>query len=473
MTRQFQTIRIPFPGGIISPGYLQTILGIAARAKVEHARFGQRQQLLLDVPVKHLEQFNTDCIAQQVKREGLPDLVSSYPCANIFPTGSWLSEGIYKDVFDMFDDGLQLKINICDSQQTFTPFFTGHLNWISAPQTHYWRLYIRYPGTDELYAWPSLIYTNHIGQVSRMLAQDLQLKNADLPGIPVEKPLELPPFHLPYYEGFNQYSGGYWLGIYRRDETFSISFLQQVCAICLETKTGQFYATPWKSLIIPNISKEHRRLWDYALGKHAINVRHAANELNWQVEDDNEDGLVLKRHIIRYFDSADVRTYGLSFSIRVNQIHAGFGGIVISRQELRHNSRLKGMQRYTISYTPGFNPNSGVLLPYRTDVAKEHLGPYVTALCRQFYEENSLIDPLQQLNSRPQAVLVTLPTVYQCAHCLTVYDESTGDPLQNILPGTPFSALPEHYCCSLCESPLTDFAIISAEMDNKPKTGQD
>jgi len=48
-------------------------------------------------------------------------------------------------------------------------------------------------------------------------------------------------------------------------------------------------------LIIKGIENKHRNLWDKLLGKYGINVRHAANELNWQVEDLSPEGLSLKK----------------------------------------------------------------------------------------------------------------------------------------------------------------------------------
>jgi rubredoxin len=461
MLKQTHTISINFTGGIISPGYLHTILEIAADAKVKQVRFGLRQQLLIEVPVKQISAFENACKANQITFNTSPNISSSYLAAGIFITDTWLTEGIYKDIFGMFDYTPSLKVNICDSKQTFMPFFTGHINWISAKQQHYWHLYIRYPKTGELFVWPELIYTNNIGEVSRCIESigitDSLYKQVkeklEYLSRPIEKELEHPDFRLPYYEGFNKHEDSYWLGIYRRDEEFSVNFLKDLCNICLETKTGQLYATSWKSLIIKNIKHEHRPLWDYILGKHNINVRHAANELNWQVEDNSEDGLVLKRHIIRYFDSADVRTYGLCFSIRLKPGNSCFGSISINKQENRHKSRLKGLQRYDILYTPDFKPNSSHLIPYRTDVAKEHLGPYITALCKLFYESSH--DPLPK--PLPAPVIQAEKPVHQCPHCFTVYDETTGDPGQHIPAGTLFSALPADYCCSVCEAPVQEF----------------
>jgi len=47
--------------------------------------------------------------------------------------------------------------------------------------------------------------------------------------------------------------------------------------------------------------------------------------------------------------------------------------------------------------------------------------------------------------------------IYQCHHCMTVYDEEAGEPENGIAEGTLFEALPENYCCPLCEAPKNDF----------------
>lgn len=482
MIRHTQTVSINFTGGIVSPGQLLTILDIAAAARVTQVRFGLRQQLLIEIPGKYRQQFEDDCERQQIVFHAYgtaPNITSSYPAAGIFINESWLTEGLYKDVFALFDYTPAMKVNICDSRQTFTPFFSGHINWIAAGQAHYWHLFIRFPKSSRLFAWPDLVYTNNIGQLSQYIESVLQEKpsisNDGLYALvkdkleyafrPVTAELELPPFHLPYYEGFNRHENHYWLGIYRRDEEFPLPFLQNLCKICLETRTGQLYATSWKSLIVRNIAPEHRRLWDYILGKYGINVRHAANELNWHVEDNSEDALILKRHIIRHFDNADVRTYGLCFSIRINPGNNCFGSIVITKQESKIKSRLKGLQRFDIHYTQDFNPNSGTLLPYRTGVAKEHLGPYITSLCREFYENSALTDPLLNYVAGQQTVISTTQPekeVHQCPRCLTVYDDIVGDPGQGIAAATPFQSLPAHYHCSLCEAPLSDFIPVTA-----------
>ena len=475
MAKHTHTFPINFTGGIISPGYLLELLEIAGAAQATQIRFGLRQQMLIDIPDKYAAAFKSNCAEQQIRFAETPNIMSSYPAADIFIHDSWVSEGIYKDVFNLFDYAPALKINICDSRQTFVPLFTGHINWISSSHTHYWHLYLRAPGSQQLFAWPELIYTNNIAAVSKQV--ESLLSKGDAPeGIfakvkqvsgyiscTKDKEPDLPAFHLPYYEGFNKYNNSYWLGIYRRDEDFPIPFLKEMCTICLETRTGQLYATPWKSLIIKNIDAAHRKLWDYVLGKHGINVRHAANELNWQVEDNCEDGLILKRHIIRYFDTADVRTYGLCFSVRVNRPASLFGTVVIRKQENKHGSKLKYMQRYDILYTADYNANSAQLLLYREGVSKEHLGPYIVALCKTFYEQHSEANVLQHYVQEQQS-LVHLPVaerqVYQCPHCLTIYDEAVGDSEQGVAAGTLFADLPADYCCFICEATAREFEAI-------------
>src|SRR3954447_25802458 len=115
------TVYIKFKGGIISPGYLKEVLQLAADARVETVHFGLRQQLIIDVPVNYFDAFDKACrqrqIGYEIKRNALPNIVSSYAAAGIFSGDTWLREGVFKDVFNLFDYTPRLKINICDSTQ--------------------------------------------------------------------------------------------------------------------------------------------------------------------------------------------------------------------------------------------------------------------------------------------------------------------------------------------------------------------
>jgi rubredoxin len=229
-----------------------------------------------------------------------------------------------------------------------------------------------------------------------------------------------------------------------------------VCHICLNGRIGQLYATPWKSIIIKNIDPSSRKIWDQVLGKYRINVRHAANELNWQVEDLSEEGLQLKRHIIRHFDKEDVRTYGLCFALQTKPSSSMFGSIIIQKQPAKNANQLKSLDRYNIFYKKKFNPNERELVLFREGVEKEHLSIYLVNLCKFFYEQDEIDIPLSQNDAscpaeKPHRI------VYQCKNCLTVYDPMVGDEDQGVVKGTGFEQLPPDYLCPLCESGKEDF----------------
>jgi len=483
---QTQSIVINFTGGIVSPGYLKEILEAAQAARVSHVRFGLRQQLRMDVPSNFFKAFLQTCNEKNITvykaKEAVPNIVSSYPAAGIFTTDSWLREGVYKDVFSLFTHTPQLKINICDSKQSFVPLFTGHINWVSSSAEHFWHLYIRFPKTGKLYRWKELVYTNDLPLLSQRIEQEiladkfLFYENAAADGALlyqrvkaltayVNKPSAeniFGHFSLPYYEGFNKATNDYWLGIYRRNEKFSVDFLLDVCQVCLQSRIGQLYTTPWKSIIVKNIDPGTRKLWDYVLGKYRINVRHAANELNWQVEDHNEKGLQLKSLVIRHFDKEDVRTYGLCFAIQTEPASNLFGSVVIRKQQNKNPHRLKALERYDILYKKYFNPNGNEMILFREGVEKDFIGIYLASLCKYFYEERSAT-PLLPTKTLQEVVAKKTTVVHQCPRCQTVYVPALGDQSQSIVEGTSFETLPVNYSCPLCEAPKEEFVKVEWE----------
>jgi hypothetical protein len=466
--QQTNSIIFNFTGGIISPGHLKEILEIATAAKVSHVCFGLRQQLVMEVGAKHLTDFEKKCKENEIAffktQKEQQNIVSSYAATDIFTGEGWLKEGAYKDVFDSFDHQPLLKINICDSNQHLVPLFTGHLNWISSPSQHFWYLYIRFPRTQVIYRWPELVYSNDIAQLSKQIEKLILAQQAiyynnekvdgyslfqqtkstiDYVGKEIDHEIILPEFALPYYEGFNKIGNNYWLGIYSRDELFAVPFLIDICNLCMETKIGQLYTTTWKSLIIKGIETKHRKMWDFILGKYRINVRHAANELNWQTEDNNEDGLIIKRHVIRHFDKEDVRTDGLVFAVKTKPSSSMFASVIINRQDVQNSKRLKSKDRFDILHTKDFNPNSSELVLFREGVEKEYIGTYLVSLCKVFYDQEGKTDLLldySNLQAVQKNVLHQSKLLYQCKHCYTVCEEDT---------------------CSLCDAPKEDFIQIS------------
>jgi len=43
-------------------------------------------------------------------------------------------------------------------------------------------------------------------------------------------------------------------------------------------------------------------------------------------------------------------------------------------------------------------------------------------------------------------------TRLECRICWYVYDPVEGDPVEQVAPGTPFSALPDHWRCPQCDA---------------------
>lgn len=479
--KRYKTIAVNCTGGIIPPGYLLQALAVAEQYKITEVSFNQRQQLLLEVPAESVTGFLKACAAAQVQagvwQQSFCNIYSSYVAVNLFCEDTWVTEGVYKDVFELLSPGPRLlNCNVCDARQTFVPLFTGHINWIAGAPKHYWYLYIRRPGSTALYCWPQLVYTNNIATVTAAVEQWITTRTAaELAGTadaamyeavqaaityvgkPVEEELVLPAFYLPYYEGFNKQGGAYWLGIYRRDELFSVGFLQEVARLCLDSKIGAFYVTPWKTIIVKNITADWRRYWDVILGRYRVNVRHAANELNWWVEDASEDALIVKRTVIRHFDKEDVRTYGLCFSVQLKQTGAVFGSVLITGKKGQGRVSLKSQLRYDIWYAADFSSNSSQYLLFREGVAKEYLGTYLVSLSKLFYEQLSAAPLPVAVPAAVSAPAIQPQEVYECSRCKTIYDPQTGDPLQGVAAATPFQQLPADYGCFVCMAPVSAF----------------
>lgn len=489
MIRKNHLVKINLAGGIVPAGYLASIIAAAETAHVSEIHFGTRQQMFLKVTEPYINSFQTSLqkaeIAFEVNRDEYPNIVSSYVTENVFSNSKWLSEGVYRDILDGFDYTPGLKINIVDCDQTLVPFFTGNFNFISSATGNYFFLYIRFPKTRGIYRWPQLVYFQDIPRISKVLEKLIvsspksehgQIRDGNVLYAAVQgsghfifseivEELTLPAFSLPYYEGFNRYENKNWLGIYRRDEVFDLKFLKDISRICLQTKIAQLYVTPWKSLIIKGIDLSDRKLWDHVLGKYRINVRHASNELNWQIEDNCEEGLNLKRYLIRQFDKEDVRTYGLCFAIKTKPNTGLFGSIIIRKLTNPFPNQRKNLDRYEISYLKDFNPNAKEFIIFRTDVEKENLGVYLVSLCKYYYAMQSKEELLShEVYQQEMVEDDTAPglsgKVFQCLHCLTVYDPGYGDESANIPPGTAFEELDTTYECSTCNAPKKDFAGI-------------
>ena len=465
-----QYLQLNLPGGIVSVGDLSLILEILEKAEIPDVRFGTRQQLYFSADEAQREvvehEFGSSEIDFEVDPDVHPNIVSSYVAEDLFTTASWLREGVYKDILDTFNYKPSLKIDLVDESQMLIPFFSGNLNFISSSMGNYWHLYIRFPKTNTIYNWSSLIYSEDIARLSEVIEQiilpmlneegqvsidglqlEMQVKTQDhfLFQAP-EVALKLGEFLLPYYEGFNKYNDKYWLGVYRRQEVYPVSFLKDLCAACSKSRIGQIYTTPWKSILIKGLEADDRKLWNAMLDKHLINVCHASNELNWQTEDLCEQGLKLKNELIRAFNDADLRTYKLCFAIKMRARSGLSGSVVIRKKEVPIAENQDAV--FDILHTADFNPHSRHFFVFAAHVSRLELVPALINLCHSFYQQQTLAAGAvaEAFFETPIESMPVVNELLQCPHCLSIYDESGGDD-----------------CCSVCEAPLNEFRMINME----------
>jgi rubredoxin len=488
------TVSINFRGGIISPGDLYNILLAAQKVKVLYVRFGLRQQLLVDMENYSIPDFTEELeklnIPYEINSSKFPNIISSYPAEDIFIRNTWLSEGVYKDVFDSIDYTPTFKINICDSNQSFTPMLTGNINWVASTESqHYWHLIIRFPKTNIIYEWDQLCYTNDIPKVTKAIeniiisnpAAFIDNVNADGGHLvslfstenmsikSAEKKAALPQFNLPYYEGLNRYDSKYWLGIYRRDELFSVAFLKSICRLCLDTKLGQFCCTAWKTIMIKGIEEKDKAAWNLLLEKYQINMRHAANELNFQVEDNCEEGLGLKNYLVKNLSIDDTRTFGICIGIKTRKKSEIFSSILVRRRYLIDVLGIKLFKVYDILCAKDFNPNERTEEIFSSGNPKVVLPEQLRRSVLKYYNYRAGINKKTAVAAavpRPAVEKKAEEYIYQCSNCQTVYDEASGDPENGIPTGTSFEQLTVAYTCPLCDAEKESFRKIKkSELD--------
>ena len=482
------TIKINFRGGIISPGDLYNILVAATAHGIRSVSFGLRQQLFVHVFSELVHSFTEELkklnVFYEIDTDDSPNIISSYPAEEVFINNTWLSEGVYKDILDGMDYQPRLKINISDSNQSFTPMLTGNINWVaSISSQHFWHLFIRFPKTNIIYEWTQLVYTNDVSRLSKEIESlifqypEKFFDNANARGEELfslvnhenyitrqtDKPAVLPKFNLPYYEGLNRYNNKYWLGIYHRDELFSVDFLKSLCLLCLDTKIGQLCSTPWKTIIVKGIEEKDKIAWNRLLEKYRVNMRHAANELNFQVEDDCREGLQLKNYIVKRLNDEDTRTFGLCIGIKTRKKSEVFSSILVRRKALLSIFGIEMFYVYDILCAHDFNPNERTGFVFSRNNPKILLGEQLRRCVISFYNnrnDKNIIIKKEISSSKEGKKEKPAEYVYQCKHCLTVYDDAISEQENSIDAGTAFGLLPNDYTCSLCEAPKDDFVRI-------------
>lgn len=466
--------RLIINGGVLSPSELKYICEAAEFMGLEYISFGSRQDIIFPkrVDSSKINEFSRLKIIQPESNTG-ENIVSSYVSTNIFPSTLWLTSERYLYILEQFRDQPALKVNITDPKQRLVPLFTGHLNFIASAHDDYWYLYLRLPGWGKITMYPALIYTRDIDKIVVSIEAILQEEPETVEMVfdlvndavntnnrTVDKPLEVPFYPFPYYEGMNRTkTDEYWLGLYWRNNQYDLKFLKAMCDLCAEGKIGKISITPWKSFIIKGIPMESKLQWEKFLGRNGINVRHSMLELNWHLPVADEEALSLKKFLVSSFDKNDISTYGLTFGI-TNHLKQPyyFTSIVIERNtQLEDLKDVNIRETYNLLYARDFDPNTRDYILYVQDVDRDNLSSLLMELSQLYFDK--LGAEKEEVATEKASKGKIEKEVYQCSDCLTIYDDTYGDCTQNIAPGTTFKSLPETYCCSLCESPKSHFKM--------------
>ena len=463
--------RLRINGGVLSPGELKYICEAAEGLGLDAISFGSRQDIIFseDIDESKFAQFDKIKFVKP-KRDGVENIASSYVSAEILPSTSWLTSDRYLYVIEQFKHKPKLRINVTDPKQRLVPLFTGNVNFIASEHDDYWYLYVRLPGWKKTLMYPALIYSWDMDKVEYAIESVLQEEPetvetlfelvsdaVDTNNRTVDKPLEVPFYPFPYYEGMNRIGPDrYWLGLYWRNNRYDLKFLKAMCELCSENKIGKISITPWKSFIVKGIPLSSKLQWEKFLGKFGINVRHSMLEMNWHLPVNDQGALNLKKYLVTNFDQNDISTYGLTFGITsFDSDTYNFTSIVIEKNKQPETiGDFKIRDTYNLLYAKNFDPNTREYIMHVQDVDKVELPGLLMELSQMYFEQLGT-------EREEESIEVIKDTfeeeVHQCPECLTVYNETYGDITQNIEPNTPFENLPETYVCSLCEAPKSSF----------------
>jgi hypothetical protein len=288
--RKMELTRLIVKGGVISPGELREIVTMASDQGLDSISFGSRQDIIFPKGFKsfHQEDFGKHHFVYPDQKSG-NNIVSSYVSTDIFRNTNWLTGNRFLYILEEFKEQPKLKVNITDPKQQLVPLFTGHLNFIASEHEDYWYLYVRLPKWEQMEVYPVLIYSWDLAKIYYEIEKIVEEESVgiemlftlvsealDTNNRTIDKPLNVPFYPFPYYEGMNRMGiDQYWLGLYWRNNLYDLDFLKEMCDLCFECKIGKICITPWKSFIIKGIPKDRKLEWEKFLGKKGINVRHS------------------------------------------------------------------------------------------------------------------------------------------------------------------------------------------------------
>lgn len=479
-------LRFITPGGIVSPGELRRIAGAAQYFGVQHLHIGNRQDLLLKVEKDSVREFGKrldHCLYHfTFDREDSKNIMTSFAVRNIFATTTWVTEGVYLEILSTFNHQPKLKINIVDPLQSFVPLFSGDLNFIASHQEDYWFLFIRLPKENKMEMWPVLVDSKEVHLLSQTIEQFL-IRNINFNMIQlqthiyntrnwsfriIDKNLVIKPSRFPNYEGFQPMGERYWLGIYHRENSFDINFVESLCALCSLTNIGSINLTSWNSFLIKNIDEKDIPLWENLLGKYGVNTGHSQLELNWHTPELNKKIERVKKYVFRAFEKRGLRTAGLTFGITYTNEDLPVSILIRRKVQLRIGP-FEYFKSYSVRYKKDFDPNSQEIISFADGLKRRNLPNILMYLTSLYYEHLNRYSQLPETSasiniSKETVSAQNTHVVYQCGSCMTIYDPAYGDQSVSVSQGTAFEDLPAEYKCPVCEAPKAAFSPIKMDL---------
>ena len=474
-----QLHRVSVRGGILAPSELLTIIELARELGLDGLHFGSRQDILFPVAdsQRHVLERYPRLVVESLAESHHANIMCSYVAADIFPSTPWLTSSTYLYILEQFTFPTPLEINITDPQQRLVPLFTGHLNFVAAEEEDFWYLYVKLPHWPAMRSFPALIHSWDVGRVAASLcaAPDAETmdevviaahENENLNLRDVRKDLAISFRPFPYYEGMNRLDRDhFWLGLYWRNNWYSLDFMAAACEQCLEHRIGKLSITPWKSFIVSGIPDAGRLSWEKLLGRFGINARHSSLELNWHLPVADGDALELKRYLVRECDRRDISTYGLTLGVGRGK-DVPFTSILIEREDLRSGfvDGFAVRPLYTLKCAKNFDPNTREYAEYARRVDRSELAELLVEISQVYFEQ--LNEEQEQIieSSLPASRARETREVGECGRCLAVYDPELGEPDAGVSPGVPLSGLPADYRCWTCGAPRSEFRASVLEV---------
>lgn len=475
MSKQKQRLYILVKGGILTPSYLMMLTGIAKKNGNETIGFGSRQQVIFDIiPSKKAE------VEKQLKENGFDfewdkngkaeaqNIVSSFPAYDIQPSTYWLGASSFISILEQFSAPVSLRVNIVDAKQNLVPNYGGHLNFIASETELYWHLVIKNMQGNDMTIWPALVHQDDIAKLVYTL-EEFHIQNKDLTtwfqlskakaafkyqesGEPIPETEAMPE----YYEGFNLMYGStkYWAGFYWRNNKYLISFLEEVCELCLRSGIARLSITPWKSFLVKDINRTDRLRWEQLTGRRGVNMRHSSFDLFWHLPFGSESALKLKQSIVREMDKRDIRTFGLTFAIGKDAFP--IATVILEERYFLSKFNIPWLNDYTIWVASDFETKSGKYEKVCENITYKEIYNELIELSKKFYLKLNH----QSTKKKEKPVKIETDEVYQCTDCLSIYHPQFGDEKNSIAAGTEFNNLPKSYNCSTCGAKKTAFKAI-------------